>query len=111
LLRLHGAICPVCLSRLTAAWEFGAPETCSDIPNFKIPPKDTGDDDYGDRGTPPNLDDGTVDAALEEIAAESERRQTRSPFNLRVRVDGIDVSELDLESGPVVLKVNIHQEW
>jgi hypothetical protein len=45
----------------------------------------------GDRRTPLDLDDATVGASLEEIASKRERRQTRSPFNLRVRVDGVDV--------------------
>jgi hypothetical protein len=110
LLRFHAAICPECLRHLAAAWKFDSPDNCFEIPTFEIPPQLISDDDYGDRGQPPQLDDATVDSALDDIAAENERHQTVAPSKLRIRVDGVDVSGLDLESGRVELKVSVDQE-
>jgi hypothetical protein len=101
LLRFHAAICPLCFLYLTAAWDLASPDNRSSIPDFNPPPTDV-DDDYLDRGNPPELTDAEVDRVLDEIAAEKERRRKVSPSKLRVFVDGIATSVLDLDASNVL---------
>jgi hypothetical protein len=97
LLRFHAAICPLCFLYLTAGWDLASPDDRSSIPAFNPPPQDV-NEDYLDRGNPPELTDAEVDRVLDEIAAEKERRRKVSPSKLRVFVDGVETSVLDLDA-------------
>jgi hypothetical protein len=106
--RIHAALHPNCFQRLIKALGLPLPDERLEVPHFFLS-KENGDRNPDRRDRRPNLKLGEEDLSIikENLSELAERRRKAATGLLRILVDGVDSSGLDLKrEGRIRLELN-----